>query len=204
MSRRIAKATLLVPLLSACVLASPAPAAERVVTLDPKASAVSFTLGTTLHEVHGSMRLTGGALRFDPATGTASGEISVDARSAETGNARRDRKMHGSILESERYPAIVFRPQRVLGRVEESGRSDVKLGGTMSLHGGDHPMTLPVALTVEGGHLRAELRFEVPYVEWGMEDPSFLILRAEKLVVVTVRAEGRLGTVDAPVDPESR
>ena len=68
----------------------------------------------------------------------------------------------------------------------------------MSLHGADHPMTLPLSVTVDGGNVKAEARFEVPYVEWGMEDPSFLFVRAEKRVVVSVRAEGRIGAARAP------
>ena len=79
---------------AALAVASPALAAERVVTLDPKASEIKFTLDATLHTVHGSLRLTRGELRFDPDTGAASGTIEADATSSETSNARRDRNMH--------------------------------------------------------------------------------------------------------------
>ena len=72
------------------------------------------------------------------------------------------------------------------------GGSEVKLVGTMSLHGGDHPLTLPVSVTVAGATLTAELRFEVPYVAWGLEDPSILVIRVAKTVAVTVRAVGRI------------
>ena len=198
MSRRISRVAIAGFLLSALALASPVPAAERVVKLDPKTSEVSFTLDATMHVVHGTLRVTGGEVRFDPDTGAASGEVKVDARSAETDNARRDKKMHETILESERYPEMVFRLLRIEGRVETTGRSEVKLVGTMSLHGGDHPMTLPASVTADSGTFTADVRFDVPYVDWGMEDPSFLVLRVAKTVAVTVHAVGRIEPAPGP------
>ena len=198
MSRWISRVAIAGFLLSALALASPVQAAERVVKLDPKTSEVSFTLDATMHVVHGTLRLTSGEVRFDSDTGAASGQVTVDARSAETDNARRDKKMHETILESERYPELVFHLLRIEGRVETTGRSEVKLVGTMSLHGGDHPMTLPASVTADGGILTADLRFDVPYVEWGMEDPSFLVLRVAKTVAVTVHAVGRIEPAPGP------
>jgi polyisoprenoid-binding protein YceI len=168
-----------------------APAAERTFTIDPGASRVAFTLGTTFHEVHGTMAIAGGVIRFDAETGAASGAITVDARSAATGNRKRDRTMHAEILESERFPTIVFTVERVEGRPADSGRSDLSLTGTMSLHGADHPMVLRGEVDGGGDRVRGDLRFAVPYVAWGLRDPSFFIVRAEKTVDVTVHAEGR-------------
>ena len=34
-------------------------------------------------------------------------------------------------------------------------------------------------------------KFPIPYVEWGMSDPSFFVARAAKTVDILVRAEGR-------------
>lgn len=176
----------------AAAIALPAAGAERVATLDPAATRVTFTLGTTFHEVHGTFAPASGSVRFDRSTGEASGTLAVDARSGETGNARRDRKMHESILESARFPSIAFRVERVEGRVPDAGRGDIRLAGVLSLHGADHPMTVPAAVDVAGDRFRAEVRLAIPYVEWGLEDPSFLFVRAEKSVAVTVLAEGRL------------
>lgn len=178
----------------ACLAAAPATLAQvRDLTLDPAASQVTFTLGTTFHEVHGTLVLERGAIRFDPATGEASGEITVDARRAETGNDKRDAKMHGEVLESQRFPQIVFRPQRVEGKLAEAGHSDLRLVGVMALHGTDHPMTILIGVDAEGERVRSLATFQIPYVEWGMEDPSIFIARADKVVEVTVRAEGHFG-----------
>ena len=87
---------------------------------------VAFTLGDVLHTVHGTFALKRGNLRFDPETGKASGEIVVDAASGESGSAARDKRMHANILESARYPEIVFRPDRVEGKSRREGASDVR------------------------------------------------------------------------------
>ncbi len=173
------------------LLAPLAAAAERTVVLDPAASQLTFTLGTTFHEVHGTMTLSSGTVRFDPQTGKASGEITVDARGAQTGNGKRDKTMHADVLETERFPTMAFRVDRVEGKLVDPGRSELRLVGVMTLHGADHPMTLPAKIESVAGRVRGELEFPIPYVEWGMHDPSFFVARAEKTVEVKVHAEGR-------------
>jgi hypothetical protein len=49
-----------------------------------------------------------------------------------------------------------------------------------------------VKVTANGGGLDAEIKFEVPFVAWGMKDPSTLILRVNKSVEIVLRATGRL------------
>jgi polyisoprenoid-binding protein YceI len=166
-------------------------AAERAVVLDPAASRVTFTLDTTFHEVHGTMALAGGEIRFDAGTGAASGEIVVDATRAETGNGKRDKKMRGEVLETGRYPKIVFRPGKIEGAVAATGRSVIRIVGVLTLHGADHPMTLEATVEGNGDTVAGDLEMQIPYVEWGMQDPSILVARAAKTVTVKVRAAGR-------------
>lgn len=119
-------------------------------SVDPANSTVKFTLGAVLHTVHGTFRIKSGALRFYPASGILSGQIAVDVRSGNTGEATRDRQMHENVLESERFPDAVFSPDRVNGRVTSSGESDVEVHGTMRIHGRDHEMTIPVRVRIRG------------------------------------------------------
>ena len=83
---------------------------EVVLTLDTAQSKVHWTLGTTLHTVHGTFALKRGTVRFDPESGKASGEIVADATSGESGNTSRDKRMHKEILESVRYAEVIFHP----------------------------------------------------------------------------------------------
>jgi polyisoprenoid-binding protein YceI len=189
----------------ALLLASAAPrlgaAAERSVVVDAGASTITFTLDTTFHEVHGTMPMAGGTLRFDPATGAGSGSVRADVHGARTGNDRRDKTMHAEVLESERYPVLEFRLARVEGTFAETGHSDLRLVGVMTLHGADHPMTLVATVDTAGGVVRGEMHIPIPYVEWGMHDPSFLFVRAEKIVNVTVHVEGRIDAAGAAFRP---
>lgn len=187
----MARTLLRLALFLAAAIPLPALAAERVVVLDPAASAVSFSLDTTFHEVHGTMVLTAGTIRFDTETGEASGEITVDATRTETGNEGRDEKMLAEVLETGRYPSIVFRARRVEGVLADPGRSELRIAGVMSVHGADHPMTLTATVESDAGRVHGELKFPIPYVEWGMSDPSLFVARAAKTVDILVRAEGR-------------
>ncbi len=162
--------------------------------LQPRDTRVAFTLGATLHTVHGTLRARRGSVRFDPATGAAAGEIVLDAASAETGNASRDRDMHAKILESARYPEIVWRIDRVSGFPRGEARSArVTLEGSLAIHGASHPLSTTAEVAVGAGRqVQATAALEIPYVAWGMPDPSTFVLRVDKKVAVEIRAAGRL------------
>lgn len=169
-----------------------ASAQETVFQLDAAQSQVQFTLAATLHAVHGTFRLKDGAIHFNPATGQASGSLVADATSAKTGNDRRDRRMHREILEDQKYPEIVFTLQHVSGKLAPEGTSQVELQGLMTLHGQQHPMTLTVPVQVSHGQVSADPQFVVPYVEWGLKNPSTFVLRVSGKVNVEVHVVGHL------------
>jgi polyisoprenoid-binding protein YceI len=177
-----------IPVLLLAALAAVASAAppETALAIDPAQTKVEFTLGALLHTVHGTFRLKRGDIRFDPATGRASGELVVDATSGASGDATRDGRMHTSILESGRYPEIVFRPDRVEGAVAPQGKSQVRLHGTFSIHGGDHEVTMLADVEAGQGQYVATVTFAVPYVKWGMKNPSTLFLRVKDEVDITI------------------
>lgn len=169
-------------------------AQESVFTLDPSKSTVEFTLGASLHTVHGTFKLKSGEIHFDPAKGTASGSIVVDALSGESGNEGRDKKMHQEILETPKFSEIVFVPSRVQGAIAPQGTSQVAVTGVMRLHGNDHEMTLNFAVQpgTPGQAAQATATFSVPYVKWGLKNPSTFFLRVTDSVDVDVHASGQL------------
>jgi len=165
---------------------------EIVLSLDPAQSKVHWTLGSTLHTVHGTFVLKRGMLRFDPATGKASGQIVADATSGESGNDSRDQKMHKEILESARYSEVVFRPDRVEGRVAAAGASSVQVHGMFLLHGAEHELTVPVQAELTPDHWKGTGKFNVPYIRWGLKNPSNFILKADPSVDVELEMKGGL------------
>jgi polyisoprenoid-binding protein YceI len=127
-------------------------------------------------------------LRFDAAAGKAEGEIALDARSAETGNSRRDRTLKDEVLECERYPEIVFAAEGIELKRTGPDRGEVVLTGRVRIHGDEHSLRIPAHLERDGDAIHVSALFRVPYVEWGMKDVSNLVLRVGKEVVVRVDA----------------
>lgn len=167
-------------------------AQEKVFQLDPAQSRVNFTLSDVLHTVHGTFQPKSGTIRFNPATGEASGLLVVDATSGNSGNQSRDRRMHRQILQDQTYPEIVFTPQHVVGKLEPEGTSQIELQGLMSLHGQQHPMTVTMPVQLSHDQASADVHFVVPYVKWGLKNPSTFILRVSDKVNIDVHAVGHL------------
>jgi len=160
--------------------------------LDAQRSSVNFILGDVLHTVRGTFQVKRGSLRFDPASGKLAGEMVVDANSGNTGGGMRDRKMHREVLESDKYPEIVFRPDRVQGSVLLRGKSSIQIHGIFTIHGSDHELTIPAEVETTSDHWTAALHFAVPYVKWGMKNPSALFLRVSESVEINLTASGEI------------
>src|SRR6202142_3078933 len=112
-----------IALLHALLMAAPTLGQEIALDLDTTRSTVQFTLADVLHTVHGNFKVKHGAMRYDPLTGRISGDVVIDATSGESGSDARDRRMHKNILESDRFPEIVFTPDRMEGTVAPQGAS---------------------------------------------------------------------------------
>jgi polyisoprenoid-binding protein YceI len=187
---------------AACILAVACFAAtsfaqELAFELDPAQSHVDFVLADVVHTVHGDFHLKNGFLRFDAQNGGASGQLTVDATTGESGSKGRDRKMHQQVLESATYPDITFQPQHVIGKIAGAGASQMEIQGLMTMHGQTHAMTATGPVQINGDQVSADLRFVVPYQQWGMKNPSVLLLRVSDKVEITVHAVGRLMPVAA-------
>jgi len=176
----------------ALALAAPLAAQEVTVGLDPAETHIGFMLSDVLHTVRGTFKLKNGTIRFDPATGAASGLVVVDATSGESGNQTRDRKMHKEILLSQRYPEMTFTPVRVQGQVAPQGESQVEIQGVIRLDGKDHETRMTVHVQLAGDQLTATTNFVVPYVEWGLKNPSTFILKVSDKVDIDIHAWGHL------------
>jgi polyisoprenoid-binding protein YceI len=179
------------------VVSCSALAAQTSVQLDPASTQIHYKVGTLLHTVHGTFRMTKGMLQFDPRTGVASGEIDIDAASGNSENGSRDKKMNKEVLESQNYPTIVFLPQHIVGVVNATSPSNIQVKGIFRIHGRDHEMTMPVTVTPASGAYAVETKFNVPYVAWGMKNPSTFVLTVEKTVEITIDSKATLAAATA-------
>jgi polyisoprenoid-binding protein YceI len=170
-----------------------ASAQENELRLDPAHTTIGFTLGDVLHTVTGTFNLKQGSLRLEPATGKLSGDIVVDAKSGQSGSGMRDRKMHREVLESDKYPEVAFRPDRVEGTVAMQGKSSVQVHGMFSIHGTSHEINVPAQVEMAADHWTAALHFTIPYEKWGMKNPSNLFLKVSDSVEIDIKATGSVG-----------
>ncbi len=186
--RRPGLSLLLSGLLGSVVFATEAKAQESIVQLDAAQTEINFTLGADFHTVHGIFKLKSGTIRFDSATGKASGAIVVDAASGNSGNGDRDRNMHGKVLESDKFAEITFEPIELKGALNPKGASHVEVSGRFQLHGQSHDLTLPIDIQANGPQLEFKSHFTVPYIQWGLKNPSNFILRVSDKVTIDVHS----------------
>ncbi|MGA8617495.1 MAG: YceI family protein [Candidatus Sulfotelmatobacter sp.] len=170
----------------------PAAAQDVAIQLDPQRTNINFTLGDVLHTVRGAFHLKQGLLLLDPTSDKLAGQVVIDAKSGESGNGMRDRKMHREVLESDRYPEIAFRSDRFEGTVSLTGKSSIRVHGVFAIHGTDHEMTVPAQVEMSADRWTATFHFTVPYANWGMRNPSTLFLRVSESVDIDVTAGGTL------------
>jgi polyisoprenoid-binding protein YceI len=177
---------------------SQAVAGQMALTLDPARSKIHWTLGTSLHTVHGTFSFKGGTLQFDPAGNKVSGEILALATSGDSGNDGRDKKMHKDVLQSAQYPDVIFRPDRVEGKVATSVASTVQVYGTFVLLGKEHELSVPVEVNLAGDHWTGDARITIPFIDWGLKNPSNFLLKVDHSVELQLEMKGTLQKTGTP------
>ena len=179
---------LLVMLVATATACAQKSAALIDITLQPATTSIHWTLNATLHTVHGTFKLQSGAFTIDPANGNATGQIVIDATSGESADSARDKNMHNNVLQSPQYPTITFRPTHVEGKVELASTGPVTVSGILNLHGRNHPMKITVTLHPQPTAVSVTAHFSVPFVAWGLKDPSTFIFRTDKEVTLDIDA----------------
>jgi polyisoprenoid-binding protein YceI len=178
--------------------ATTARAQELFVQVDPTVSKVEYSLASTMHTVHGTFAVKNGSVHYDPANGKIGGAIVVDASSGQSGNNSRDNRMHREILESDKFPEIVFSPSRLTGVVAADGISKVEVSGRFRLHGQEHDVTLPAEIKTEGKNLSIMMHMDIPYIQWGLKNPSNFLLHVSDTVKIEIQATGHVQSTGNP------
>lgn len=177
------------------LFAASAYAQHQSFAVDPNASQVAWALGGSGHHVNGTFHVQSGAIEFDSAAHTISGSVVVAAGSGNSGEPSRDKKMNKEVLDVEHYSEITFVPQKYDGAIAPAGDSTIQVSGTFTLHGTPHDISVPMQIHIDGGALNAKTHFIVPYVQWGLKDPSVFILKVAKEVDIDLTLTGKLTPV---------
>ena len=167
-------------------------AQHQAFNINPDASTVAFTLASTHEITNGTFHVSKGLVNFDAASPNLSGLIDVSATTGNTGNASRDKKMLNDVLQTSQFADVTFVPQTYTGTLALNGDSTLQVTGIFTLHGTPHTLTVPMQLHIDGNKLTAKTTFKVPYVEWGLKDPSWFVFKVAKEVDVNLTLVGFL------------
>jgi hypothetical protein len=100
--------------------------------------------------------------------------------------------MHREILESGTFSEIVFTPKQIKGALAAEGTSKLEVAGQLRLLGRDHDFTLALNVESNSGQLQLTTQAVIPYVQWGLKNPSTFVLRVNDKVTIAIRASGRM------------
>lgn len=179
--------------LALAVLLGPAALAQlQTFTVNPDASEVKIKLNTTHEVVEGMFHLQSGSIEFDRSNPKMSGVVAVLAGSGKTGNDSRDKKMNRDILKVGQYKIVSFMPNNYTGTIATSGDSTIQVSGVFALLGNPHDLTIPMQVHMDGSKATVKAHFVVPYVQWGLKNPSFLFWKAENDVAIDLNLVGQI------------
>jgi polyisoprenoid-binding protein YceI len=154
-------------------------------------SELSFELPTSLHLAEGKVGAWKGQVTVDPGEpGIVHASLEIDARSLETGSKGRDEDMHGKVLESDKFPAILFRAGRYRGDLGDfsPGRTvTVELDGELEIHGVTKPVQASLECRVFSDHVSVAGSVPLRWKEYGLRDMSKLLLRIHDPMKVNFR-----------------
>jgi polyisoprenoid-binding protein YceI len=176
----------------AAILVPAALAQHQTFAVNPDTSEVQMTLNTTHEVVHGTFHIQSGSIVFDRSNPEMSGSVVVLAGSGKTGNGSRDKKMSKDILEVGQHATVSFEPKTYTGAIAPSGDSTIQVTGIFTLLGTPHEITVPMLVHLEGTTATVKAHFAVPYIQWGLKDPSFMFWKADKDVAIDLFLNGRL------------
>jgi polyisoprenoid-binding protein YceI len=154
--------------------------------IDPAACVAGFDLKATGHTVHGTTASLTGEIVVTPDTADElklSGKISIGAASLATGNDRRDATMHSKSLLVTSFPTIDFEPERFTPSqpAASSGAIAGTLTGRITIRGQTKTQAISATLTPHGDRIVAAGTFDVSWLDFGVPDPSFFVIRVEKV-----------------------
>jgi hypothetical protein len=176
----------------ALTFATAALAQHQIFAVNPDASEVKMKLNTTHEVVTGTFHIQSGSINFDRTASHISGIVIVAAGSGKTRNDSRDKKMNKDILKVEQFATVSFAPKAYNGTIAASGDSTIQVSGVFTLLGTAHDMTIPMQIHIDGSKATAKAQFVVPYVQWGLKNPSFLIWKADNDVAIVLNLVGQV------------
>jgi len=173
-------------------LSTSALAQHQTFSVNPDACQVAFALAGSGHHVNGTFHVQSGSIDFDRTAQTISGSVVVAAGSGNSSDQGRDKNMNSSVLDVAHFAEITFAPKSYKGTIAGAGDSSIQVTGVFTLHGTPHDLTVPMQIHIDGTSITAKGSFTVPYVQWGLKDPSIFVLKVAKEVGIDLTLAGKV------------
>lgn len=104
----------------------------------------------------------------------------------------RDHRMTDDELKAPDFKTITFAPTHFTGTFNPTGDSALQVHGTFTLLGTPHEIDVPMQVQVNGDQFHAVGSFPVPYVQWGLKNPSTFMIKVNKEVQIDLSLMGTL------------
>jgi polyisoprenoid-binding protein YceI len=189
----------------------PPPSAIRSYAFDAAGSRLGFTVTRPGEVVEGTATQFAGTVKLDPEHPEAGAGVTleVDAATMVTGNRLRDRTMRNSHLETEKYPKIRFQSASATpakpGPLHSGETRGFELEGTLSLHGVDRTVRIPVMVGYDGALLTADGNVSFTLTEYSIPIPKIFWIVLDDKVTVHFHAVAKPGNAAAaPAGASSR
>ena len=189
------KTLLLLTLLPALAGAEP-----RTWTLEKGTGRARFRVEAPLDAIEGSTSALSGELRFDEASwADGTGKIRISLTGFTTGLTLRDEDLRDQFFQVDRFPEATLtltrleRPSQGALVPGREGQADAV--GTLSLHGKEQPVRIPITVLLAEESGRREFHvsgtFDVPFTEYGIPRPARLFLKLGTVAKVRFEATFR-------------
>jgi polyisoprenoid-binding protein YceI len=111
--------------------------------------------------------------------------VAVQAQGLQSDNAIRDQHLREKVIEVGRFPAITLRAREFRPAAGANGaRGEGILAGTLTLHGIERPVSIPLRYNVDNGTLQATARFAINLRDFALVPPRMLGVAVRNEVIV--------------------
>jgi polyisoprenoid-binding protein YceI len=186
--------SLVIALASLGAAAQEGPAHSLHYKVEVAGSSVRWELPATFEPIKGVVPLFHGSIQANSLSSggwDVSARIVVPAAAMRTGSRRRDRTLREKVLETARYPEIVFELRQFTGdlsRFRPGATFAVQVAGDLTVHGKTAPVQLPVDVSVFPKAVVLTGSFPVHWKAYGLQDPSFpVVARVKEPMFVAFR-----------------
>jgi polyisoprenoid-binding protein YceI/mono/diheme cytochrome c family protein len=186
--------------LLAAMLPGLAVAETRAWTLQKGSGRARFRVEAPLDAIEGSSSGLSGELRFDEASwAEGTGSVRIDLSGFTTGLSLRDEDLRDQFFQVDRFPQAVLtvsrleRPSQGVLVPGREGQADAV--GTLSLHGKEQPVRIPITVQLADDGKSRDLRvvgtFDVALADHAIQRPARLFLKLGSVAHVRFEATFR-------------